>query len=281
MLPRPRRYFVDSSQGYVHVQDCGAGERIIVFVSITSFGGILLDDVLPLLAERGYRALSIDLMGYGLSDKRRHAWSIPEFADNITEALALADAAAPGGCVFGHFAGLVGVEFAARSPSGLRGLVLDGAPLIDAERQQRFNSADLPKPTPWTEDGAHAVAFWKRAYGLLQRLNPSLPLAAQPPNKLREAYLAYLAVACFEPGTAEAYHRFDARARMRDVRVPTLVMCADTDWNLPHHQAWVDGLPNPREQRFAGVHPLHQLDRPERAVEYVAIIDQFFASLLH
>lgn len=278
-MPRPRRYFVDTARGYVHVRDCGDGDRVLAFVSITSFGGVLLDEVLPLLAARGYRVLAFDLMGYGLSDKRTQPWLIPDFTDNLGEAIDLTGAV-PLGCIFGHFAGLVGVEYAARSPSALRGLVLDGTPLIDPDRQQSFTPEHQPPPIAWTEDGAHAVAFWQRAYGLLKRLNPDLPLASQPPNKLREAYLAYLAVACFEPGTALAYHRFDARTRMRDVACPTLVICADTDWNLPHHAAWVAGLRHAQARRFTGVHPLHQLERPERATEYVAVIDEFFAPLL-
>ena len=281
MPARPRRYFVDTADGFIHVQDCGESdaERVVAFVSITSFGGVLLDRVLPLLAGRGYRVLAFDLMGYGLSDKRRDTWLIPRFADNLAQAVALTGSV-PGGYVFGHFAGLVGVEYAARRTRGLRGLVLDGTPLVDVERQRNFDPAALPAPIAWTEDGAHAVAFWKRAYGLLHRLNPEIPLAAQPPNKLREAYLAYLAVACFEPGTAEAYHRFDARTRMRDIEVPSLVVCADTDWNLPHHQACVDGIPHSRACRFHGVHPLHEFERPDRAEEYVATIDDFFAPLL-
>ena len=279
MTARPRRYFVDTADGYVHVQDCGEGDRVIAFVSITSFGGVLLDGVLPRLAEKGYRALAFDLMGYGVSDKRRDTWLIADFADNLAEAVTLSGAR-PAGYVVGHFAALVGVEVAARLPQGLRGLVLDGAPLIDTERQRNFDPLALPAPIDWTEDGAHAVAFWKRAYGLLHALNPELTLAAQPPAKLREAYLAYLSVACFEPGTAAAYHLFDARARMRDIEVPTLVLCADTDWNRPHYQAWVDGVPNSRGCRFHGVHPLHQLERPDRAEEYVRVVDEFFAPLL-
>jgi len=269
---------VDTARGFVHVQDCGTSERVLAFVTITSFGGVLLDRVLPLLAQRGYRALALDLMGYGLSDKRTDDWSVADFADNVLDAIALTRTT-PGGYVFGHFSGLIGLEVGARRPAGLRGLVLDGTPLIDAQKQQGFVAADLPPPTDWTEDGAHAVAFWKRAYGLLKRLNPDLPLAPQPPNKIREAYLQYLAVACFEPGTAVAYHTFDARKRMRDVDIKTLVMCSDTDWNLPHHRSWVEGLANSSEVRFKGVHPLHQLDRPERADEYVDVIDRFFAPL--
>jgi len=277
-LARPRRYFVDTSKGFVHVQDCGAGERVVVFVTITSFGGVLLDQVLPLMAAKGYRALAVDLMGYGLSDKRATPWMIEDFADNILEAARLAGVT-PTGYVFGHFSGLAGLEIAARAPAGLRGIVLDGTPLIDEALQAAHKPGDGPAPLAWTEDGAHGAELFRRAFGLIKRLNPDYELPAQPDNLTRQACLAYISVVAFEPGTFEGYVRFDARKRMKDVRLPVQVMCADTDWNLPHHSKYVEGIAGATEVRFAGVHPLHDLRRPERAPEYVAAIDAFFSRL--
>ena len=278
-VARTRRYFVDTSKGYVHVQDCGQGDRVVVFVTVTSFGGVLLDNVLPQMAAKGYRAMSVDLMGYGLSDKRSSPWMIEDFADNIVEALSLAGAT-PGGYVFGHFSGLAGVEIAARAPAGLKGVVLDGTPLIDAEVQSDYKPGDGPKPTPWTEDGAHAAVFWQRAWSLIKKLNPDYVLPEQPSNLIKQAYIAYLSVAAFEPGTFDGYATFDVRSRLKDVGLPVQVMCSDTDWNLPHHQNYVNALPGSKEVRFKGVHPLHDLPRPERAHEYVSVIDDFFAPLL-
>ncbi len=278
-LPRPRRFFVDTAEGFVHVQDCGTGDRVLAFLSITSFGGVLLDRALGLLAQRGYRALAFDLMGYGLSDKRRHAWSIAEFADNILQAVGLVGVT-PGGYISGHFAGLVGLEIAARAPAGMRAVVLDGVPLLPPEKRVAEQDFVPPPPVAWSEDGAHAVIFWKRAFSLIQQLNPDMVLPSQPGNKLREAYLAYLAVACFEPGPAFAFQTFDAHRRMGAIALPSLVMCAETDWNRKHADLWVAGLAGCRSAMLPGVHPLHDIERPERAAEYVDLIDDFFAPLL-
>lgn len=275
---RPRRYFVDTTRGYVHVQDCGAGERTVVFVTITSFGGVLLDDVLPLMAERGYRAIAIDMMGYGLSDKKSEPWSMEDFADNMQEVFALAGVA-PDTIVCGHFSGLIGLELAARGLPGLKGLVIDGTPLIAEDIQANYKPGDGPAPLDWDEDGTHAMAFWKRAYGLIKRLNPDVPLEAQPSNRVRQAYLSYLAVGSFEPGTFEAYATFDVRKRIKDIQIPVQCMCSDTDWNLPHHPYYVENIPHSREVRFKGVHPMHELNKPERAVEYVEVIDGFVKTL--
>jgi pimeloyl-ACP methyl ester carboxylesterase len=277
--PRPRRYFVDTAQGFVHVQDCGTGERVLVFLSITSFGGVLLDQVLPALARRGYRALAIDLMGYGLSDKRQHDWSIAEFADNVLDAVTLAGVI-PVGYVSGHFAGLVGLEIAARAPAGLRAAVLDGLPFLEPDKRVTPESFQPPPPTGWHEDGAHAVTFWKRAWSLLQQLNPDMALPVQPGHKLRAAYLAYLAVACFDPGPAFAFQTFDSERRMADIALPCLLICAQTDWNRKHLERWASGIAGSQTLALPGTHPLHDLVNQERADQYVAIIDDFFASHL-
>ena len=252
------------------------GERVLVFLSITSFGGVLLDGVLPRLAQRGYRALALDLMGYGLSDKRRHNWSIDEFADNVLEAVSLVGVV-PTFYVSGHFAGLVGLEIAARAPAGMRAAVLDGLPFLDPKARVAPEDFLPPPPVVWSEDGAHAVVFWKRAWNLLHQLNPDMPLPAQPPNKLREAYLAYLAVACFEPGPAFAFQTYESDRRMADVTLPVLVMCAETDWNRKHLERWAEGIAGSEKLALPGIHPLHDLARPERAEDYVTMIDAFFA----
>jgi pimeloyl-ACP methyl ester carboxylesterase len=279
-LERPRRYFVDTSRGYIHVQDCGAGDKVIGLVTITSFGGVILDHALPLFAQRGYRAVAFDMMGYGLSDKKSAPWTMEEFADNIEEAARMAIGRTPDVFVFGHFSGLIGIEIAARNPAGLKGLVIDGTPLIAKEQQDAYKPGVAPPPPiEWKEDGSHAIAFWNRAYGLIKRANPDVPLDPNPPKKVREAYLAYLAVASFEPGSFEAYHGFDVRSRVKDIDIPVQCMCSDTDWNLPHHPFYLQNIRNSREVRFPGVHPLHDIYHPERAPEYVDAIEAFYRAI--
>jgi hypothetical protein len=114
-------------------------------------------------------------------------------------------------------------------------------------------------------DGSHAPEYWRRAYGILKRLDPGLELQPAPPRRVREAYLALLESLAFEPGTTTAANHFAIEAKLPQVRVPTLVMCSDTDWNLPHHATIVDALLDARPLRLAGVHPLHELGRPDRA----------------
>ncbi len=275
---RPVRYFVDTSKGYVHVQECGKGDDVIVFINITSFSAVLMRNVLSLMAARGYRAVTVDMMGYGLSDRKTYLWSMDDLADNAEEALALAGVSAKG-LVCGHFAGLVGIELAARGRSGLKGLVIDGTPLISEEDQAKHVFGDTKPGIDWDLEGAHMAAFWKQASRLILRLNPGMELSPQPSNAFRDACLSYMGVVAYDPKVGDAYAGFPVRSRVKDVKVPVQAMCSDTDFNLVHHPWFLKNIPNARELRFSGVHPMHDIDRPERHVEYVDVIDGFFKSL--
>ena len=271
--------FVETAAGHVHVQEAGSGPRTLVLLSITSFGGALVDRVLPGLAELGYRAMAIDLMGYGRSDKRDKDWFVETFADNVEEVLAVCDIG-QFGLVCGHFSGWMGIEIAGRNRPALKALMLDGTPFISAETR-RANLERGPVPsTVWTEDGTHAIEYWKRAYGILKKLNPAMTLNVQPEQKLREIYVALLESLIFEPNTMAAANHFDIENKLPLVNVPTMVMCGDFDWNLPHHEKFLAAIANSTNLRLPGVHPLHEFLKPERASEYVAHVHQFFKPLL-
>ncbi len=274
-----RKSYVETSRGLVHLQESGSGPRTIALVTITSFGTALLDVALPLLAARGYHAMAFDLMGYGRSDKRDGYWLVKDFADNIEEAFA-SHGVAPQAMVFGHFAGWTGVEIASRQPKHLRALLLDGTPYFSAAKRAALQTKGLQAPIAWDVAGSHALEYWKRSYSIIQQLDPDTPLAAQPSEKYRNAYMALLETKSYEPDTMAAAMDFDIDPKLPQIQVPTLVMCSDTDWNLPHHPTLLTGIPGAIEHRWAGPHPLHQIYKPERAVEYVNVLDRFFAPLL-
>ncbi|WP_373987309.1 alpha/beta fold hydrolase [Duganella sp. BuS-21] len=277
-LPKMSRRYVETDRGDIHLAEAGAGDNTLVMLSITSFGGVLLDQALPQLAARGYRVLALDLMGYGRSDRRTDVWRVEDFADNIVQALERLEVT-PRGLVCGHFSGWTGIEIASRGHPGLQGLVLDGTPIIARATREANKLKPPAPPAPWTEDGAHAVAKWKMVYGLIKKLDPHMILEASPSMKFRQAYLALLESVSFDPGTMDAATWFEIEEKMPLVRQPTLVMCGDYDWNLPHHPAIVAALPDAREVRFADTHPLHELSRPDRAAEYVEQLDRFFLGL--
>ena len=163
-----RKHYVETARGFVHVQEAGAAsDPALVLVTPTSFAAPLLDGVLPVLAGLGWHALALDLMGYGRSDKREGHWLIDDFADNVLDAIASCGVT-PVGLAFGHFSSWVGIEIASRRVGGrpvlptLRGLALDGTPRVTAAQRAERQAEGPPGPTPWDEQGSHALAYWQK-----------------------------------------------------------------------------------------------------------------------
>ena len=275
-----RKHYVETDRGLIHVQEAGSGPKTLAFINITSWGSVLMDTALPLLAERGYRALNMDIMGYGRSDKRDDGpWYIESFTDNMEQALAGAGVK-PAGIVTGHMAGLIGIEFGCRAAPELKGLVIEGTPIHPPEMREANRTNPPAPPTVWSEDGAHAVDYWKRIYGLIKRLDPAFELPANPSRKLRQAYITYLEVGCFEPSTLFGVAHYDAEKKLTEIAVPTLSMCGETDWNAQYQTKIMSLLKNGSEIRWKGPSPLHMMSGPDRSAEYVDAIDKFFAPLI-
>lgn len=277
---RLRKHYLDTPRGLVHAQSCGRdGDPLLVIVTPTSFASPLLDTVLPTLAAGGWQVLALDLMGYGRSDKRQGHWLVEDFADNIQHAVA-ASGLQPAALACGHFSCWTGVEIAARGAwPALRGLVLDGSPLYTPEQRATMQAAGAPAPQPWDEAGTHALAYWGKVWRILHRLTPERPLAEVPTQRYREAVMCLLEASVYEPNTALAAASYAFETRLPQVAVPTLVMCSDTDWNLPHHDAIVAALPQARALRLPGVNPLHDIDAPERGPEYARHLLGFLHTL--
>jgi hypothetical protein len=281
------KHYIETSRGLVHAQEAGrsgagvAPRPALVLVTPTSFASPLLGPVLAGLAQRGWHALALDLMGYGRSDRRGGHWRVPDFADNITEAVA-ASGVAPAGLVCGHFSCWTGIEIAARPAAvwpTLRGLVLDGTPRYTPAQRAEMQAAGAPPPQPWDAQGTHALAYWNKVWRILHQLAPDRPLPAVPSQRFREAVMCLLEASVYEPNTALAAADFAIEALLPLVKLPTLVMCSDTDWNLKHFDAVVAALPDPRPLRLSGIHPLHDPDAPERGDAYAEHLHRFFSAL--
>ena len=237
--------------------------------------------MLPGLAQRGWHALALDLMGYGRSDKRQGHWRVEDFADNVIEAVA-ACGVQPFGLACGHFSCWPGIEIVARRPAvwpTLRGVVLDGAPRYTPEQRAEMLAAGPPPPQPWDEQGSHVLAYWGKVWRILHQLTPDVPLAAVPSQRFREAVMCLLEASIYEPNTALAAAHFAIEDKLPLLALPTLVMCSDTDWNLRHFDAIVAALPQAQPLRLAGVNPLHDIDAPERGDGYALHLHRFFSAL--
>ena len=273
--PLLHRHFISTSRGLVHCQEAGSGDKVIVLVTITSFGNTIVNEVLEDLASRGYRAMALDLMGYGNSDRRTCQWKIEDFADNIAEALSVLEVT-PTVLSCGHFSSWIGIELAGRPGGNKMRLVLDGTPMTTPESREMFKTNACKSPRAWNAQGTQTGEYWKTAWHIISTLNPGLSLETSPSPLVREAYLAVLGTLSFEPGTAYAAAEFQLDAKLALVHSQTVAMCSDHDWNLPHFPNLLDGLANAEVEtlRWSGVHPLHDLQDRSRTGAYADVLDR-------
>lgn len=155
-----RKGYVDGPFGQIHYYQTGDGPALILShqspVCARQF-----ERAMPYLAKRGLRVIAVDTPGYGNSDVPSQPPSIPAYADcfgAVLDELGLARAH-----FLGHHTGAsILCSFAARNPSRVRSLVLNGVPLLTAEELKDAFARISPGPHPIHADGSHLQARWDR-----------------------------------------------------------------------------------------------------------------------
>lgn len=115
----------------IEYESYGAGDRVIVLVHGLLMNRRMFERLGPALAERGNRAVCVDLLGHGRSDRPEdlRLYSMPLFARQVAaliDHLGL-DAAVVGGTSLGAN---VALELATRHPERAKGLFLE-MPVLD------------------------------------------------------------------------------------------------------------------------------------------------------
>src|SRR5919201_2174565 len=110
----------------IHYDDRGDGDRALVLIHGLLMNGRMYDDLVPEMVSRGFRVVTVDLLGHGRSarpgDVRVHSMTI--YADLVAELVEHLDADRPvvGGTSLGAN---VTLELAYRHPEAARALVIE------------------------------------------------------------------------------------------------------------------------------------------------------------
>ncbi|MEM9531354.1 MAG: alpha/beta hydrolase [Pseudomonadota bacterium] len=165
---RPRRGYADGPFGQVHYQDTGAENAAgppLILLHQSPMTSRQYDNVYPLLAGKGLRAVGIDTAGFGLSDPPPTAPTIEDYATvvpAVLDHLGLEQVD-----VLGHHTGaMIATEVAIQYPERVRRVVLNGpAPLDDEERADYMQMVeDLEKGFTHHADGSHLLNLYTRRY---------------------------------------------------------------------------------------------------------------------
>src|SRR3954453_12677409 len=111
----------------------GEGDRTLVLIHGLLMNRRMYDTLAPEIASRGYRVVTVDLLGHGRSDRlaERQIYSMTAFADQVLALLDHLELEAPviGGAALGADAGL---GFAAHHPQRAGALFIEMPVLEDA-----------------------------------------------------------------------------------------------------------------------------------------------------
>ena len=118
--------------GYrIRYDSYGSGDRVIVLAHGLLMNRGMFSRLGPALAERGHRAICVDLLGHGRSDRPEdlRLYSMPRFARQVSKLIDHLgiDSAVVGGTSLGAN---VALELATREPEKVRGLFIE-MPVLD------------------------------------------------------------------------------------------------------------------------------------------------------
>ena len=162
--------YVTTPFGRLHVWSLGTGPAVILLHQGPLFS-VEFARIQPLLAAQGFRAIAVDIPGFGFSERPDHALTGDEYADGLKAMLdhfGIKQAAVAGT----HTGATVALAFAAHHPERTSCLVLQSVPVYSPEEfEERVNA-----PAPDTRiygDGRQITAWWQRTVGKYDHLQGS------------------------------------------------------------------------------------------------------------
>ena len=273
-MPGVRRQYVDTDAGQLHLGVAGSGPDVVL-LHWTPLSARMYEQELPRLAELGFRATGVDLMGFGRSDKPALPQTFDWHADAVARGLAAAgiDRYAILGA---HFSAPIAVELTVRAGSGVTALLLDGVvQLLPPEAAAKIGGKVAANAGPGLhEDGSHRTFLWDQAINAYEIFDPDFVLSDTTLPLIYRMIEDYLATGM--PADFGGFAPYDMPEKLGQVRVPSCVLTADTDplrsAQAPTVAALEAGGAEVRAVTLPGAHPLHD---PERSGQYAEAIASF------
>ena len=155
-----RKGYADGPFGQLHYQECGDGVPVVM-IHQSPDSMVQFSPVMQPLADRGIRAIAVDIPGCGMSDAPASPPSIAEYCamvPAIIDHIGLDKAH-----VLGHHTGaIIGTEAALQYPDRIDKLVLNGPlPLTDEERAYFMGMVEAEKGWAPRWDGSHLTEIWE------------------------------------------------------------------------------------------------------------------------
>ncbi len=256
--------YADTPLGRLHYWSLGSGPAIILLHQGPLFS-VEFARIQPLLADLGYRALAVDIPGFGFSQRPDHPATGDEYADSLVamlDALGIEQAIIAGT----HTGATLALAFAARHPQRTACLVLQSVPIYSPEELEERVGA----PPPSTEifgDGRQISRWWSR-------LSQKYPGLLESPETMQWLLIGTLLSGDFnwygeDTGRTFVTRAFDSARAILKVRSPTLILGVTGDGLEASVQRALQARPDFTHVEAPGGPGLLTLDSPERWVAAV------------
>lgn len=267
-----RRRYVDTSAGQMHWREAGTGPPVVLMHWVPLSGRMYAAE-LPWFAKHGFRAIAIDLMGFGQS-KCEQPLDFIQQANCVLQALA-SENVLPVTLLGAHYSAPVATEIAASRQDAVTGLCLDGcAHLLPAEDGAKIAAKVGGLPGPGLhEDASHVSFLWQQALTAYRVFDPAFVLNDDTLPLIYRFIGDYL-----ETGPRQSFGSFDPyplAERLRTVRCPVLVLTAENDPLRGAFEPTRQAARDAAGHLFKGSHPLHD---PDRAGEYAGAVVDFISA---
>jgi pimeloyl-ACP methyl ester carboxylesterase len=264
----------------VNVVELGKGPAVVFVHGLSGSWPNWLEQ-LPFFA-RTYRAIAIDLPGFGWSPLPPWPISIPAYADlldGLLDALAIPSATLVGSSMGGQ----TSAEFAASLPRRVDRLVLVSPSGLSTFRGPGDGARALPRLRLATRLAGHAVTWGAANADLVARRPRSrtiaLSFAVHRPALLYPAVAAEQIRGGAKPGffqALDALLNHELRPRLPSIAAPTLIVWGDRDRVVTPRDAprFAELIPDARTVVYPDIAHLAMLERPD---EFNALLASFLA----
>jgi len=211
-----RREYCEGPFGQVHFRACGEG-RPLVLCHQSPSSHRQFDAAYERLAARGILAVGVDTPGFGQSDVPGSPPTIEDYADSliaVLDHLGLASVDILGQ----HTGSMIAMEATLRHPRRFRRLVLNSPTPFTAEARREWIDTLVARQRAWAPkpDGSHLKEMWERRI----RVTPGWTALAALHRNVIDMLVAG-ATLWYGHHASLVY---DQRARMAEIRHPTLIL---------------------------------------------------------
>ncbi len=273
---RPHLHRLELPGATVNYVDVGEGEPIVFVHGLTSSWQAWLENLPDF--SRSHRVIALDLPGFGASPMPSWTIDMPAYGRMLHDFCEKLDIGAGVTLVGNSMGGLVAAEAVLSEPSRFSHLVLvSAAGFINTWLpHQRGTATSQAWDTFGRPFGAAARFFvtHRRARYLMFRF------AIRYPDRLgKELLWEQMASGVPCPGFADALDaviEYDARDRLEEIEIPTMIVWGTDDWVIPSAAAlsYHRRIPHSRLEIFERTGHVPQLERPGR---FNRVLEEFLA----